>query len=80
MKRIIKLTESDLTNIVKRVIEEDKESLEREARIILNGIGYSMTVLKSYTRKELAKTLRRENKDRSGGHDKWEKLSDKLDN
>ena len=51
MKRIIKLTESDLTNIVKRVIEEDKESLEREARIILNGIGYSMTVLKSYTRK-----------------------------
>ena len=80
MKKIIKLTESDLTNIVRRVIEEDKESLEREARIILNGIGYSMTLLKNYTRKELAKTLRRENKDRSGGHDKWEKLADKLDN
>ena len=59
---------------------EDGESLEREARIILNRLGYSMSLLKNYTRKELAKSLRRENKDRSGGHDKWEKLADKLDN
>lgn len=80
MKKIIRLTESDLTRIVKRVIEEDKESLEREARIILNRIGYSMLLLKDYTRKELAKRLRQENKDRFSLHDEWEELADKLDN
>ena len=80
MKKIIRLTESDLTRIVKRVIKEDKESLEREARIILNRIGYSMLLLKDYTRKELAKRLRQENKDRFSLHDEWEELADKLDN
>jgi cell division ATPase FtsA len=80
MKKIIRLTESDLTNIVKQVIKESGESLEREARIVLNGLGYSMLSLKNYTRKELAKALRRENKDRFGGHDKWERLADRLDN
>jgi hypothetical protein len=80
MKKVIRLTESDLTNIVRRVIEEGGESLEREARIILNRLGYSMLLLKDYTRKELSKTLRRENKDRSSVNDKWERLADKLDN
>ena len=39
MKRIIKLTESDLTRIVKRVINEQShnESIEKE----LNNLGYS---------------------------------------
>jgi hypothetical protein len=79
MKKIVRLTESDLTRIVKRVIKEDSESLEREARIILNRLGYSMSLLKDYTRKELAKTLRRENENRFSSRDKWERLADKLD-
>jgi hypothetical protein len=79
MKKVIRLTESDLTRIVKRVIKEDSESLEREARIILNRLGYSMSLLKDYTRKELAKTLRRENENRFSSRDKWERLADKLD-
>ena len=81
MKKIIRLTESDLTRIVKRVINEEKgESLEREARIILNRLGHGMKGLKDYTKKELAKLLRKENKERSNVHDKWERLADKLDN
>jgi hypothetical protein len=79
MKKIVRLTESDLTRIVKRVIKEDSESLEREARIILNRLGYSMSLLKDYTRKELAKTLRQENENRFSSRDKWERLADKLD-
>jgi hypothetical protein len=79
MKKIVRLTESDLTRIVKRVIKEDSESLEREARIILNRLGYSMLLLKDYTRKELAKTLRQENENRFSSRDKWERLADKLD-
>jgi len=62
-----------------RVIKEDSESLEREARIILNRLGYSMLLLKDYTRKELAKTLRQENENRFSSRDKWERLADKLD-
>ena len=80
MKKIIRLTESDLTNIVKQVIKENKESLMRDARIILNRVGYSMLLLKDYTSKELAKALRQENKDRFSLNDDWEKLADKLDN
>lgn len=80
MKRIIRLTESDLTRIVKQVIKENGESLEREARIILNGLGHGMTGLKKYTRRELAKLLRKENKDRFNTHEKWEELAKKLNN
>ena len=80
MKKVIRLTESDLARIVKRVIKENEESLEREARIILNGLGHGMTGLKEYTRKELAKLLRKENKERSNAHDKWEELAKKLNN
>mgnify|MGYP000256152972 CR=1 FL=1 len=36
MKKIIKLTESDLTRIIKRVIEEQKESINESATV--NGI------------------------------------------
>jgi hypothetical protein len=36
MKKIIKLTESDLTRIIKRVIEEKKESINESATV--NGI------------------------------------------
>ena len=79
MKKVIKLTEADLTRIVKRVMNENMESLEREARIILNRIGYSMLVLKNYTREELADTLRKENKSRFGSHEHWDELADKLD-
>jgi hypothetical protein len=79
MKKIIRLTERDLTRIVRRVIKEDSESLEIEARIILNRLGYSMSLLKDYTRKELAKTLRQENENRFSSHDEWERLADKLD-
>jgi hypothetical protein len=78
MKKVIKLTESDLTRIVKRVINENKESLEREARIILNRLGYGMTGLKENTPKELAKKLRQESKDRFG-KEEWEELADKLE-
>ena len=42
MKKIIRLTERDLARIVKRVIKENEESLEREARIILNRLGHGM--------------------------------------
>ena len=81
MSRIVRLTERDLTHIVKRVIKEEKgESLEMEARIILNRLGYGMTGLKDYTKKELAKLLRKENKERSNVHDKWEDIAKKLDN
>jgi len=80
MKKIIRLTERDLARIVKRVIKENEESLEREARIILNRLGHGMTGLKDYTRKELAKLLRKENKERSNVHDKWEELAKKLNN
>ena len=63
-----------------RIREENEESLEREARIILNRLGHGMTGLKEYTRKELAKLLRKENKERSNVHDKWEELAKKLNN
>jgi DNA-directed RNA polymerase beta' subunit len=82
MKKIIRLTESDLTRIVRRVINETKESkeeLEREARIILGRLGYRMTELKQDSAKDLARILRRENKDRFSLNDKWEKLADKLE-
>ncbi len=79
MKKIIRLTESDLTRIVKRVIKENKEGLEREARIILSRLGYRMTGLKEDTPKELSRKLRQENKDRFGNHEEWEKLADKLE-
>ena len=36
MKKIIRLTESDLTRIIKRVIEEQKENLNESA--VINGI------------------------------------------
>jgi hypothetical protein len=79
MKKIIRLTESDLTRIVKRVIKENKEGLEREARIILSRLGYRMTGLKEDTPKELSRKLRQENKDRFGNHEEWEKKADKLE-
>jgi hypothetical protein len=79
MKKIIRLTESDLTKIVNRVIKENKESLEREARIILSRLGYGMIGLKENTPKELARKLRQENKNRFSSHEEWEKLADKLD-
>lgn len=77
MNKIVTITESDLTRIVRRVIEENTESLEREARSILNNIGYSMLTLKNYSGKDLAKALKRESKERLG-KDKWEELADKL--
>lgn len=77
MKYIITERQSKL---LRRVIKEDRESLEIEARIILSRLGYSMTLLKDYTRKELAKTLRQENENRFSSRDKWERLADKLDN
>jgi hypothetical protein len=41
-------------------------------------LGYSPTLLKDYTKEELAKALRRENKKRFSVHDEWENLADKL--
>ena len=79
MKKTIRLTESDLTRIVIRVIKENKESLEREARIILSRLGYRMTGLKEDSAKELARKLRQENKDRFSNHEEWEKLANKLE-
>lgn len=80
MKKIIRLTESDLTRIVKRVINEDKEEkYKREARIELYRLGYTPLVLQDLSAKELANKLRRENKNRFSSHDEWESLADKLD-
>jgi hypothetical protein len=78
MKKIVRLTESDLTRIVKLVINEDVDSLKGDARRILMRLGYSPTLLKDYTKEELAKALRRENKKRFSVHDEWENLADKL--
>ena len=36
MKKIVKLTESDLTNIVKRVINEDQSNFLRKRLILIN--------------------------------------------
>ena len=80
MKKIIRLTESDLTRIVKRVINEDKEEkYKREARVELMRLGYTPLVLQDLSAKELARSLRRENKNRFSSHDEWESLADKLD-
>ena len=79
MARIVRLTESDLTRIVKRVINEDMENYKIEARIALYRLGYTPLVLKHLSSKELAKKLRQENKDRFSSHDEWERLADKLD-
>ena len=79
MKKTIRLTENDLMRLVKRVIKENKEGLEREARIILSRLGYRMVGLKEDTPKELARKLRQENKDRFSNHEEWEKLADKLE-
>jgi hypothetical protein len=59
-------------------MNESKESLKRDARIILSRIGYAPIILKDYTEKELAGKLRRESKDRFG-KEEWEKLADKLE-
>ena len=77
MKKVIKLTESDLTRIVKRVIQENKESAERDARIVLNHIGYSYSVLKHYSRQELIDALKRESEDRFNT-EKYDELIGRL--
>lgn len=77
MKKIIRLTESDLTNIVKRVIKENKESIEREARITLSRLGYSYSVLKHYSTKDYIDSLKQASKDRSNS-DQFDELINKL--
>lgn len=80
MKKIIRLTESDLTRIVKRVINEDiEERYKREARIELYRLGYTPLVLSFLSAKELANKLREENKRRFSSYDELERLADKLD-
>ena len=80
MKKIVRLTESDLTRIVKRVINEDiEERYKREARIELYRLGYTPLVLSFLSAKELANKLREENKRRFGSYDEWERLAKKLD-
>ena len=80
MKKIVRLTELDLTRIVKRVINEDiEERYKREARIELYRLGYTPLVLSFLSAKELANKLREENKRRFGSYDEWERLADKLD-
>ena len=80
MKKIIRLTESDLTRIVKRVINEDiEEDYKREARIELYRLGYTPLVLSFLSAKELADKLREENKRRFSSYDELERLADKLD-
>jgi hypothetical protein len=74
-----KINESNLTHIIKRVIKENKESFEREARKILSRIGYTMSELKQDKAEDLARILRQESKDRFG-KEEWEKLADKLEN
>lgn len=80
MKKIVRLTESDLTRIVKRVINEDiEEDYKREARIELYRLGYTPLVLSFLSSKELADKLREENKRRFSSYDELERLADKLD-
>ena len=80
MKKIVRLTELDLTRIVKRVINEDiEERYKREARIELYRLGYTPLVLSFLSAKELANKLREENKRRFGSYDEWERLANKLD-
>ena len=80
MKKIIRLTERDLSRIVKRVINEDtEEDYKREARIELYRLGYTPLVLSFLSAKELANKLREENKRRFGSYDELERLADKLD-
>ena len=79
MARIVRLTESYLTRIVKRVINEDMENYKIEARIALYRLGYTPLVLKHLSSKELAKKLRQENKGRFSSNDDWERMADKLD-
>jgi predicted nucleic acid-binding protein len=80
MKKIVRLTELDLTRIVKRVINEDiEERYKREARIELYRLGYTPLVLSFLSAKELANKLREENKRRFGSYDELERLADKLD-
>jgi len=80
MKKIIRLTERDLSKIVKRVINEDiEERYKREARIELYRLGYTPLVLSFLSAKELANKLREENKRRFSSYDELERLADKLD-
>jgi hypothetical protein len=48
---------------------ENEDPLERSARIALNRIGYSYSVLPTYTRQDLIDTLRRESEDRFGNEE-----------
>jgi len=79
-KKVIRLTESDLTRIVKRVIEEskNKDNLELRARMALSRLGYSYSVLQHYSRQDLIDTLRRESEDRFG-NEKLEDLANQLE-
>lgn len=43
MKKVIKLTESDLIKIIKRVIKEDDTSLAPSGGIIINGVNISVS-------------------------------------
>lgn len=43
MKKIIRLTESDLTNIVKRVISENDSMLEKNKKFLKNKLGIDFT-------------------------------------
>jgi hypothetical protein len=43
MKKVIKLTESDLTRIVKRVINETMDSIESSNGISLSGVNISVS-------------------------------------
>ncbi len=61
MKRIIRLTETDLTNLVKRVINENKNDDETQVRIIYtvipyfsNGVDIDESRVKSFTTFESA--------------------------
>ena len=46
MTKIIRLTERDLTRIVRRVINEDVESYKQEAMLALLSVGFPHLSLK----------------------------------
>ena len=91
MTKIIRLTERDLTRIVRRVINEDVESYKQEAMLALLSVGFPHLSLKYFnglTSEEFVRLLRKVSsgdtfgdliKASSRERDEFERLADKLD-
>lgn len=82
MKKIVKLTESDLTNLVKRVINEDKETfrdhLHKMGRIMMMFDRDILKVIEEYQMK-LSEVFSEVENDEMLGEEELEKLTDEYE-